>query len=107
MLTGKQDRIIYLENLLTEIKDQNEMLQAGLSDSSEKVANQQQLLEDEQSRNTFLEQKLSNNKRLLQKLFNELSTCVEEDSTAPPIVTLRPAYISKAITEEWEEKAVQ
>ena len=107
ILGSKQDRITYLENLLTEIKDQNEMLQASLADGSEKVANQQQLLDDEQTRNSYLEQKLSNNKRLLQKLFKDLAACFEEDTTEPPIVTLRPAYISKLVTEEWEEKAIQ
>ena len=107
ILGSKQDRITYLENLLTEIKDQNEMLQASLADGSEKVANQQQLLDDEQTRNSYLEQKLSNNKRLLQKLFKDLAACVEEETTEPPIVTLRPAYISKLVTEEWEEKAIQ
>ena len=107
MLTGKQDRIIYLENLLREIKDQNEMLQASVADYSEKSANQQQLLDDEQSRNLYMEQKLTGNKRLLQKLFNELSACIQEDGAEPPIIPLRPAYINKIIVEEWEEKAVQ
>ena len=107
MLTGKQDRIIYLENLLREIKDQNEMLQASVADYSEKSANQQQLLDDEQSRNLYMEQKLTGNKRLLQKLFNELSACIQEDGAEPPIIPLRPAYINKIIMEEWEEKAVQ
>ena len=107
MLTGKQDRIIYLENLLREIKDQNEMLQASVADYSEKSANQQQLLDDEQSRNLYMEQKLTGNKRLLQKLFSELSACIQEDGAEPPIIPLRPAYINKIIVEEWEEKAVQ
>jgi len=107
LLNSRQDRITYLENLLTEIKDQNEMLQASVADGGEKVANQQQLLDDEQSRNSYLEQKLSHNKRLLQKLFKDLAACIEEDTTEPPIVTLRPAYISKIVTEEWEEKAAQ
>ena len=106
-LVNKLNHITYLENTLQEIKQQNEMLQAEVADGRDQSLNLQQLLDDEKAHSIFIEQKLASNKRLLQRLFKEFAICMDEDMSEPPIVALRPAYISKTKSDEWVEKAIQ
>ena len=107
-IASKQDHITYLENLLKEIKDQNEMLQAEVSDQQQKMSNLGQLLEDEQSRRLSAEQRLGANRILLQRIYKEFAACMEGQTEDSPVVPLRPAYISTANGMEWQEtSAVQ
>lgn len=104
-LASRQDHIIYLENLIKETREQNEMLNAAVGDNQEKVDNLRQLLEDEQSRVFQAEQRLQSNKLLLQRLYKEFSACIkEEEMGGSPVVNLRPAYVNN---EEWDETAAQ
>ncbi len=106
LLISKLDHITYLENMLQELRQQNEMLNAAVGDGHDRVASLQQQLEDERSKLVLTEQKLLTNKQLLHRLYKEFSACMEEEGEVPPVVTLRPAYISKA-SEDWDETAVQ
>lgn len=100
------DQVTYLENVLYETKEQNELLSAELADRKDEITGLKQLLEDERMRVQFMEQKLTANKELLLRLYKEFSACVEDVVHESPIVTLRPSYISKGNTEEWDETAV-
>lgn len=104
---SKLDQITYLENVLQELREQNEMLNASVADNADRVAVLQQQLEDEQSRSGMLEQRLVSNRQLLHRLYKEFSTCIEEESLESPVVTLRPSYISKVNTADWDETAAQ
>jgi chromosome segregation ATPase/cbb3-type cytochrome oxidase subunit 3 len=106
-LISRLDQVTYLENLVHEIKEQNELLNASVADQQDKVNNLQELLDDERAKSVVMEQKLLGNKQLLQRLYKEFTTCMEEATQGSPIVTLRPSYISKVNTEEWDETAVQ
>jgi chromosome segregation ATPase len=102
-MASKQDHILYLENILKEIKDQNEMLQAEVSDQQQKISNLGQMLEDEQSRRLAAEQRLGANRILLQRIYKEFAACMEGQSEDSPVVPLRPAYISSSNGAEWQE----
>ncbi len=75
-----QDRIIYLDNILTEIKEQNELLSAAVADASDKNESLNIQLEQEISKVSTMEMKLLANKQLLQRLFNEFSNCLQEET---------------------------
>jgi chromosome segregation ATPase len=107
LLISRLDHITYLENLVRELKEQNELLNASVADHQDKAHNLQELLGDEHSKSSIMEQKLLVNKQLLQRLYKEFTACMEEDSKASPVVALRPSYISKVNSEEWDETAVQ
>lgn len=97
------DRITYLDNIVKELRQQNEILNADVTDHEERAAALQQQVEDEQARTDAAERKLAANKQMLLRMYKEFSSCIDEEQ-APPVVTLRPAYIS---SDEWEETAVQ
>lgn len=106
VLGSKSDQVTYLENVLQETREKNELLNAELADRKDEVMALQDLLSDERSRLQYTEQKLAHNKLILQKLHKEFSACIQEEEVASPVVTLRPSYISKANPEEWDETAV-
>jgi chromosome segregation ATPase len=107
LLISRLDHITYLENLVHEIKEQNELLNAAVADQQDRANNLQELLDDERAKSIVMEQKLLGNKQLLQRLYKEFTSCMEEANQGSPVVTLRPSYISKVSTEEWDETAVQ
>jgi chromosome segregation ATPase len=107
LLLSKNDHITYLGNVLQEVKQQNEMLNAAVADGHDRAAVLQQQVEDERSRLVLAEQRLAANKQLLHRLYKEFAACMEDESQSPPVVSLRPAYISKASEEEWDETAVK
>lgn len=107
LLLSKNDHITYLGNVVQELKQQNEMLNAAVADGHDRAAALQQQVEDERSRLVLAEQRLAANKQLLQRLYKEFAACMEDESQSPPVVSLRPAYINKASEEEWDETAVK
>jgi chromosome segregation ATPase len=93
VMLSKQDRITYLESVLQEFKQQNEILHASVADGHDRAGVLNQQLEDERSRIALVEQRLSVNKQILQRVYKELAACMEEHNEAS-VVSLRPAYIS-------------
>jgi chromosome segregation ATPase len=102
-LHAKLDHITWLENVLQEAKQHNEMLHASSMDDKDIIASLQEQFSSEQSRVQYLEQKLLANKQLMQRLHKDLSSFVDEENGQPPVITLRPDYINR----ENEEIAVQ
>ncbi|HEX7902603.1 MAG TPA: hypothetical protein VF487_01910 [Chitinophagaceae bacterium] len=98
------DRITYLDNVVKELRQQNEMLNADVADHEQRNAALFQQVEDEQTRTDAAERKLAANKQMLLRVYKEFSSCVDEEMKAPPVITLRPAYIN---ADDWEETAVQ
>lgn len=101
LLFSKSERLIYLENTLQEIREQNEMLNAAVADAHDRAGIMQQQLEEMQHRMLNAEQKLNTNKQVLSRLYKEFTSCMADANEASPIVSLRPSYISK-VDDEWE-----
>jgi DNA repair exonuclease SbcCD ATPase subunit len=101
LLHAKSERLIFLENTLQEIREQNEMLNAAVADSQDRAGIMQQQMEDMQQRVIAAEQKLNANKQVLSRLYKEFTSCMNDENETSPIVTLRPSYISK-VDDEWE-----
>jgi chromosome segregation ATPase len=104
IVKSKTDQIIYLENILQELKEQNQVLNASVADSNERYEAVRGQLEAEESRSIAAEQKLLANKQLLQRLYKEFSSCINEEISTAPVITLRSDYIEAKT--EWDEKAV-
>ena len=104
-LHDKQTQIVYIENVLQELRHQNEMLNAAAADSEERNIFLQEQFQTEEAKSKMLEQKLMINRKLLERLHNEFSVCLKEDNEASPVIPLRPDYAR--VNNEWEETAVQ
>jgi hypothetical protein len=100
ILQGKQDHVIYMENLVQEMKTQNQLLSAAAADAEDKSRSLREKLETEEARAMAAEQKLLANKRVLQRLYSEFTTCLQEETEEPPLIPLRPDYINN----EWSER---
>lgn len=94
-LNAKMDHVIYLENMLNELKEQNELLNAELADKRDLVNIMGQQLQDEQSRADSIEQKFQSQKQLMRRLYKEFSACMEGDAEKSPVIALRPEYGNK------------
>jgi hypothetical protein len=94
-LASKLDHITWLENTLHEAKEQNEILNASVADSRDLISALQGQLSDEQLRTLAIEQKLSSNKQLLQRLYNDFSSIMGEENAQSPVIPLRPEYVNR------------
>ena len=94
LLASKLDHITWLENTLHETKEQNEILNASVADNKDLIAAFQEQLSQEQLRAQSVEQKLSSNKQVLQRLYKEFSTLVGEENEQSPVIALRPEYVN-------------
>lgn len=99
LLLSSQNQITYLENVLREVREQNEMLNAAVADNQEKAANLEQLVDDGNVRLGVVEQRLHANKQLLQRLYREFSACIDHNTDEPPVVSLRSVTGHSAISE--------
>ena len=103
ILKQKNDHIVYLENTLNEIREQNEMLNAAVADETTKLAQMEEILEQAKERSQYAEQRLQANKELMQRLYNEFSQCMAEPADKAPLVVMHPS----ANLEQWEEPVAQ
>jgi chromosome segregation ATPase len=94
LLHTQNDQLLYMENLLKEVKQQNELLNAAVGDSQEKIDILQDHVEFEEGRVKALEQKLQTNRQLLHRLYREFSSCIDEEIQSSPVVTLRSSYMN-------------
>jgi hypothetical protein len=76
LLISKLDHITYLENILFEIKQQNEILSASVEDEKELTLSLREKLDSEQAKIKYLEQKLNTNKQIMKNFYKELSAHV-------------------------------
>jgi chromosome segregation ATPase len=76
LLISKLDHITYLENILHEIKQHNEILNATIADEKKLTASLQEKSDSDQSRIKYLEQKVNGNKQMLKRLYKELTSMV-------------------------------
>jgi hypothetical protein len=102
-LNTKMNHITWLENVLQETKQHSEFVHASSMDDRNLIASLQEQFSGEQGRVQYLEQKLLNNKQLMQRLHKDLSAFVDEENGQPLVITLRPDYINR----DNEEMAVQ
>ncbi len=90
----REGHVLYIENQLSELKQQNELLNAAVADGLERAASLENQLKDEQ-------EKLVANKQLLYRLYKEVSACVDEDRKDQPVlVALKPQLLS-SVAEEY------
>lgn len=99
MLTQKINTITWLENSLQEIKQQNEILNAMSADNTDKVADLQELLNSKESKLIQIEQKLKSNKKMLSRLHQEITNCIEPDETESLVIGLKPVYATDEKSE--------
>jgi hypothetical protein len=93
----KEQQLVYSEGQLSELRQQNELLNASAADSLEKLDILGRQLEEEKGRAIAMEEKLNANKQLLQRLYREFSACMEGE--APVVVNMRPTYLSNVAEE--------
>jgi chromosome segregation ATPase len=89
-LSSQYDQRIYLENVVKELRAQNELLNASMADSRDIAGALQEQLVYEQSRVTTAEQKLSKSKQLLHRMYKDLATSIEIETPGSPVISLRP-----------------
>ena len=99
LLTSKLDHITWLENTLHETKEQNELLNASVADTKDLVSVLQDQLSYEQIRTQAMEQKLSSNKQVMQRLYKDFSAVMNEENDQSPVIPLRPDYINRESEE--------
>jgi hypothetical protein len=99
LLASKLDHITWLENTLHESKEQNEILNASVADSKDLIAVFQEQLSQEQLRTQSIEQRLSSNKQVLQRLYKDFSAIMGEEIEQSPVIALRPEYINNGNEE--------
>ena len=99
LLASKSDNITSLENSLHESKEQNELLNISLADNKNQLTALQEKLFYEQQKNQAIEQNLSIHKQLLQRLYNDLSSFVNEENEQSPVIALRPEYVTSGNEE--------
>lgn len=85
-----KNQAVYLENVLRETKEQNEMLNAEVADRKDEIAALQQAVLDEKSRFQFVEQRLTANKQLIRRLYKEFASCMEEENDKSLVIEFRP-----------------
>jgi chromosome segregation ATPase len=97
-LAEKEQLISYAENQLGELKQQNELLNAAVADGNDRVLSLSNQLEEEQARVITMDQKLQANRQLLQRLYKEFTTCLEQEE-ASPVIPMQPAYLNSVTVE--------
>lgn len=96
-LSAQADQSAYMENVLAELKQQNDLLNAALADSRDATTALQGQLALEQSRVATAEQKLASNRQMLQRLHKEFTAFMDGDQEpAPMIITMHPDYAKDA-----------
>lgn len=94
LLASKLDHITWLENTLHETKEQNELLNASVADTKDLVSVLQDQLLYEQARTQAIEQKLTTNKQVMQRLYKDFSAVVNEENEQSPVIPMRPDYVN-------------
>lgn len=97
-IAEKEQLISYAENQLGELKQQNELLNAAVADGNDRVLSLSSQLEEEQARVVTMDQKLQANRQLLQRLYKEFTTCLEQEE-ASPVIAMQPAYLNSVTVE--------
>ena len=106
LLISKLDHITYLENVLFEIKQQNEILNAAVEDEKELTFSLREKLDNEQAKIKYLEQKLNTNKQIMKNFYKELSALGDMEGGESPVIELKPLYADREKTE-WNESLLQ
>jgi chromosome segregation ATPase len=91
LLDSKTNQVTYLENMIKELKEQNEILNAAVADNQDKMHSLQQELEDERCKTSSMEQKLLANKQLLQRLYKEFMSCIEDENDELRVIPMKQA----------------
>lgn len=94
LLVFQQDQITYFGNVLQEIKQQNELLNAAVADNQDIVRSLREQLADEINKASHAEQKLEANQQMLKRLNRVISECVGEEAAETQVIELKPAYIN-------------
>ena len=95
LVASKLDHITSLENNLHESKEQNEKLNEFVNVSKGIIADLQEQLVSEQAKLQAAEQKYTTQRQILQRLYNDISQIVEEESNQSPVIALHPEYASR------------
>jgi hypothetical protein len=96
LLREKEALISSSSARIQELQQQNELLNASAADSQDKLMAVNGLLEEEKDKRELMEKKLQTNKQLLQRLFKEFASCVEEEERSTMVVPMQPAYLNSA-----------
>jgi chromosome segregation ATPase len=102
--SSSASQVIWLENSLQELKQQNELLNAAAGDNNDTITSLRELLEKEQQRAVMAEQKLLSNKELLARLYKDFTAFIsEEETSASPVIPLNAGYTKAG----WVESVVE
>jgi chromosome segregation ATPase len=94
LLTFQQDQITYFGNVLQEIKQQNELLNAAVADNQDIVRTLREQLAEEVNKASHAQQKLEANQQMLKRLNRVIGECIGEESAETQVIELKPAYIN-------------
>ncbi len=106
--SSSASQVIWLENSLQELKQQNELLNASAGDNNDTITSLQELLEKEQQKTVTAESKLISNKDLLSRLYKDFTAFVnEEEINSSPVIALNPDYSKTKNNAGWVESVVE
>ncbi|HZI52932.1 MAG TPA: hypothetical protein VFD56_04500, partial [Chitinophagaceae bacterium] len=97
-INSKVEYITWLENVLAETKQQNELIHRMAADNKNNALSLQDQLSAAESTNEQLSEKLAANVLLLQQLNKDISSTLREEGGQSPVIALRPEYVGN---EEW------
>lgn len=102
---SKSDHITWLETVIGETRQQNQVLEARIGDQQDLVANLQEKLALEEARTAHAEQRLARNTRLLQRLHRVMAACISAEADETQVIELKPVYLNNE-EHNWAEQAL-
>lgn len=101
-LASKQDQLVYAGHQLQEAGEQNQLLQAALADAEQKCTSLEEQCRTNESRLMAMEQKLEARKKMIQRLYIEFASCLEDEIKEAPVVALPQGFAGN----EWESPMI-
>lgn len=92
-LNSKLTHITFLENAMSELQQQNAQLYAAAGDNKKTIGELNEKLANEERKSGLFAEKMDNNKTILEKLYKELGSLVNQGvTTESQVIQLQPDY---------------
>ena len=99
---AKSDGMLYLENVVKELKQQNDLLQAAVADKTDELTRMETELVDTREESVKDKKKLQHYKKSLQEIHRNIGNFMNEEQVESPVITLQPVYE----TDDWTNAAL-
>ena len=105
-LQSKTDQVTWLENVLKQAKEQNELLHAAAADRADEVAALQEKLSVAAEKIDTMKKRLTANKQLLRRFYRELSDYIDQETEQTPVIEIEQGISSGYEDNVWTETSV-